>query len=119
MNLEETRKIVLETLESYLNMQIKAIQELKGFHEETAERRPRRGRRRQSLVDMSYQILTESGTAMHVTALVDALRDQYHRITDRDALSSALAKKARQGLLFQQTAPATFAALAEPGQEST
>ena len=48
---------------------------------------------------------------MHVSDLVDALRERFDRITDRDALSSALAKKARRGMLFKQTAPATFAAI--------
>jgi hypothetical protein len=39
---------------------------------------------------------------------VDLLREHYGRITDRDTLSSALAKKVRQGKLLKQTGPATF-----------
>ena len=117
MNPEEVRKIVLETLEAYMDVQVKAVQELKGKTVEAFGEGPRRGRRRQSLVDMSYKLLTEAGTPLHVSALVDALRESFQRITDRDALSSALAKKARQGLLFKQTAPATFATLPEPGEE--
>jgi hypothetical protein len=113
MRIEEARKIVLETLEVYTGLQMKAIQELKDQSLKVASETSRRARRRQSLVDMSYIILTERRTSLHVSALVDALRERFGRITDRDALSSALAKKARQGILFQQTAPATFAALAE------
>lgn len=113
MKAGETRKIVLETLEIYTRLQLKAIEELKGKLPETGESSRRRGRRRQSLVDMCHIILTEEGAPMHVSQLVDALREHFDRITDRDALSSALAKKARQGLLFQQTAPATFAALSD------
>ena len=41
--------------------------------------------------------------------LVQLLQQRYGRLTDRDALSSALAKKARQGVLVRQSAPATFA----------
>jgi hypothetical protein len=40
--------------------------------------------------------------------LVDLLQERFGRLTDRDTLSSALAKKARQGVLLRQSAPATF-----------
>jgi hypothetical protein len=114
MKQDEARKLVLETLEVYTELQLKAIQELKGKTIETGRPSRRRGRRRQSLVDMSHQILTELGRPMHVSDLVEAVYERFDRVTDRDALSSALAKKARQGILFKQTAPATFAALSDP-----
>ena len=34
--------------------------------------------------------------------------DKYGRVTDRDSLSSALGKKARQGMFVRQVDPATF-----------
>jgi len=49
----------------------------------------------------------------HVNDLVTHLRERFGRVTDRDTVSSALAKKARQGILLKQTAPATFALLQE------
>jgi hypothetical protein len=45
---------------------------------------------------------------MHVNELVSALQRRFGRVTDRDALSSALAKKARAGQLVRQTGKATF-----------
>jgi hypothetical protein len=36
------------------------------------------------------------------------LQQRFGRLADRDTLSSALAKKARQGILLRQSAPATF-----------
>ena len=111
MRRDEARQIVLETLEVYTELQNIAIQRLKEKVATTPEAGLRRGRRRQSLVDLSHIILTEQRTSMHVSDLVDALRERFDRITDRDALSSALAKKARRGVLFEQTAPATFAAI--------
>lgn len=53
---------------------------------------------------------------MHVSDLVEALFERFDRVTDRDAVSSALGKKARQGILFEQTAPATFAAISDEQQ---
>jgi hypothetical protein len=110
----EARDIVLQTLEIYADLQKKTVQELRERLATSTPPSPRRGRRRRSLVDMSYEILTSTDTPLHVSELVEALRRRYGRVTDRDALSSALAKKARQGRLFEQTAPATFAARPEP-----
>lgn len=116
MRQDEARKIVLETLEVYTELQRKAIQELKGMTPEVTRPASRGGRRRQSLVDMCYNVLTERGTPMHVSDLVEALFERFDRVTDRDAVSSALGKKARQGILFEQTAPATFAAISDEQQ---
>lgn len=111
MQEDEVRRVVLETLELYLESQIHALRELKGKTPSAVGRAFRGGRRRQSLVDMSLEILTELQRPLHVGELVEVLRERFGRITDRDALSSALAKKARQGILFEQTAPATFRAI--------
>jgi hypothetical protein len=110
---EQIRKIVLQTLRASLELQLRGVKEL--LDEEGPEPQgPRRtGRRRQSLVDLSLDILTENQRPMHVNELVDRLRLKYGRITDRDAISSALGKKAHQGVLFRQTAPATFEAMSE------
>ena len=35
-------------------------------------------------------------------------QQRFGRLADRDTLSSALAKKARRGILLRQSAPATF-----------
>jgi len=113
MKSDEARRIVLETLEVYVDLQMKAIQELKEKTSQGTGKSLQRGRRRRSLVDMSYRILTDQGTPLHVSDLVDALRKRFGRITDRDAVSSALARKARRGVLFEQTAPATFAAICQ------
>ena len=110
MQEDEVRRVVLETLELYLESQIHAIRELKGKTPTAVGRAFRQGRRRQSLVDMCLEVLMEQPGALHVSELVEVLRERFGRITDRDTLSSSLAKKARQGLLFEQTAPATFSA---------
>lgn len=108
MEKDEIRQVVINTIETSLELQIRAIRKMKGeeFEEETP--RKRMGRRRQSLVDISLNLLTEIGKPMHVNEITRLLVEKYGRVTDRDALSSALGKKARQGILVQQIAPATF-----------
>ena len=65
--------------------------------------------KRKYLVDLAVDILASSQSPMHVDTLVEIIRERYGRITVRDSLASALAKKANQGILVSRVAPATFA----------
>jgi hypothetical protein len=109
MNEEDIKRVFLQILELQLDYQLRAVKQLQGKPEEVTPVPIRRGRRRQSLVDLSIQILTEARQPLHVNELVSLLQNRFGRLTDRDTLSSALAKKARQGILLRQTAAATFA----------
>jgi len=97
-----------QVLELQLDYQLRAIRQLQGKPEIEPAPHIRRGRRRQSLVDLSVQLLTEKRKPLHVNELARLLQQRFGRLADRDTLSSALAKKARQGILLRQNAPATF-----------
>ena len=111
MDENQVRTVVLRALRASLELQLRAVCEL--LDEPVAEPpvARRRGRRRQSLVDHCLQLLMAEQRPLHVNELVEALRTQFGRITNRDSVSSALAKKARAGELVRQVAPATFALL--------
>jgi hypothetical protein len=109
------QKAVLNVMETVLELQLRAVRQALG-EEDVPRARRRRGARRQSIVDQSVKILTEKGHPLHVNDLVRLLREEFGRVTDRDTVSSALAKKARQGVLLHQTAPATFGLLQEEQQ---
>jgi hypothetical protein len=115
MKTDEFKDILLQVLELQLEYQLRAIRQLQGKPQAEPAVAPARGRRRQSLVDLSIQILTEELRPLHVDELVLELQKRFGRLTDRDALSSALAKKARRGILLSQSAPATFALLDSGG----
>ena len=108
MEKEDIKQALLQILEFQLEYQLRAIRQLQGKPESESIPAPKRGRRRQSLVDLCLKILTEEGKPLHVNELALRLRQRFGRLTDRDTLSSALAKKARQGILLRQSAPATF-----------
>ena len=110
MNQEDIEAVALRVLELSLELQLKAVRQMAGGSGRKPEP-PRRGRRRQSLVDLSLVLLTEAARPMHVNEVVDQLARRFGRATDRDALSSALAKKARAGQLVRQTGKATFEAI--------
>jgi hypothetical protein len=109
MEKEALKEVLLQVLEFQLDYQLRAIRKLQGKPETEAVLVRRRGKRRQSLVDLSVKILTEEQKPLHVDDLVRILQQRFGRLTDRDTLSSALAKKARRGILLRQSAPATFA----------
>ena len=108
MEKEDFKQVLLQIIEIQLEYQLRAIRQLQGKPEIEPITAPRRGRRRQSLVDLSVEILTEEGKPLHVNELARLLQQRFGRFTDRDTLSSALAKKARRGILLRQSAPATF-----------
>jgi hypothetical protein len=108
MKKEDVKEVILQILELQLDYQLRAIRQLQGKPEIEPAPHVRRGRRRQSLVDLSIQLLTEKRKPLHVNELARLLQQRFGRLADRDTLSSALAKKARQGILLRQSAPATF-----------
>ncbi len=108
MEKEDLKQVFLQVMEIQLEYQLRAIRHLQGKPESEPVKAPRRGRRRQSLVDLSVKILTEEGKPLHVNELARLLQQRFGRFADRDTLSSALAKKARRGILLRQSAPATF-----------
>jgi hypothetical protein len=108
MEKEDFKQVLLQVMEIQLEYQLRAIRQLQGKPETEPITAPRPGRRRQSLVDLSVQILTEEGKPLHVNELARLMQQRFGRVADRDTLSSALAKKARRGILLRQSAPATF-----------
>ncbi len=102
------QKLILRTMETLFELQLRAVRQLLGEEEVDATRPRKRGARRKSLVDSIVQILDQENRSLHVNELVALLRDRFGRVTDRDVISSSLSKKARQGILVKQTAPATY-----------
>ena len=109
MKNNQYRQVILETLETLFELQLKGVRQLLGREDVPKEPIRRRGRRRKSLMDLSVDILTEEQRPVHVDELVELLLQRHGRVTDRDSLSSALAKKDKQGILVRRVASATFA----------
>ena len=105
---KQQKKIILEIIETMLELQLRSVRTMLNKEEVVAEVVQRRGRKRKSLVDLSVEILTDEQHPVHVDELVELLMERHGRVTDRDSLSSALAKKAKQGILVRRVSPATF-----------
>ena len=108
MQTDETSRTVLKVMETVLELELRAVRQALGEEDVPAVRPRRQGSRRHSIVTQCVQILAEARRPLHVNRIVDLLREKFGRVTDRDSVASALAKRARRGLLINQTAPATF-----------
>jgi hypothetical protein len=108
MEKQVIRQVILETFEAMLELQLKSVRRLRGKEEEGETPPRRKVRKRQSLVDLSVNILTQEQRPMHIDELVELLKERHNRLTDRDSLSSALAKKDHQGILVRRVAPGKF-----------
>ena len=105
---DQNQKLILKTLETVLELQLRGVRQALGKEEPQVGATRQRGRKRKSLVDLCAEILTGEKCSVHVDELVEMLRERYGRVTDRDSLSSALAKRAKQGVLVRRVSPATF-----------
>jgi len=110
MGNQQYRQVILETIEAMLDLELKSVRRLLGREEGSKSPTRRKVRRRKSLVDLSVEVLTQEQRPVHIDELVELLKERHERLTDRDSLSSALAKKDRQGILVRRTAPASFIA---------
>ena len=108
MEKQVIRQVILETFEAMLELQLKSVRRLRGKEEEGETPLRRKARKRQSLVDLSVNILIQEQRPMHIDELVELLKERHNRLTDRDSLSSALAKKDHQGILVRRVAPGKF-----------
>ena len=106
--MENQQKVILETLEILLEVQLSSVKNALGKDVSKSNIVRRKRVKRKSMVDYCAQVLTEEQRPLHVDKLVNILEERFGRVTDRDSLSSALAKKAKQGLLIRRVSPAMF-----------
>ena len=108
MKESEIRRIVFETLETHLELQLRAIRQMVGTEELPPPVRIKRGLRKDSLVDLSVRVLEDEGGPMHVEQIRQELLKKFGRVTERDSLQSSLGKKAKAGELFTMSGAGTF-----------
>ncbi|TDI76829.1 MAG: hypothetical protein E2O83_08995 [Bacteroidetes bacterium] len=106
--MENQQEIILKTLEILLEIQLSSVKKALGKDVSKSNIIRRKSVKRKSMIEYCVQILTGEQGPLHVDKLVNILEERFGRVTDRDPLSSALAKKAKQGLLVRRVSPAMF-----------
>lgn len=108
MKNNENRRLILDTMESMLEVQLRSVRRMKkGVVEGDRQNQPST-KNRTSLSDLCIDLLGSEGRPLHVDTLVELLKQRFGRNTDRDSLASALAKKARRNEYLTRVAPGTY-----------
>jgi hypothetical protein len=103
---EEVRRVILETIESALDAQLRAVRKLRrGELEQSKEKAPRSRRSQMSMVE---DILTEAGQPLHISAIIERAKSRFGQSLDRESLVSALTKRLKRKDRFVRSGPNTF-----------
>jgi hypothetical protein len=87
------KNTILNTIETSLAAQLRAVRRLKTGEKDAKSRSPRKG---MSQVDMAYDILKRSGAPLHVSEIIARIEQVHGRQVDRESLASALIKKVQR-----------------------
>jgi len=101
----DTRDIILSTIEASLDAQLRAVRRLRKG--EKPEAKPSR-KSRLSQVDMAYDVLQTAAQPLHISDLLERIHSAFGVRVDRDSLVSSLAKKISHGDRFIRTERNTF-----------
>jgi len=104
----EVRQIVLETIETMLELQLRAVRQIQGSEELPPPVRIKRGLRKNSLVDLSIKLIQEEGHALHVDEIVVLILQRFGRVTDKDAIAGGLSKKNKDNEIVKRCARNTY-----------
>jgi hypothetical protein len=103
---EEVRQAILETIESALDAQLRAVRKLRrGEPAETKQGAPRSRRSQVSIVE---DILAEAGQPLHISTIIERAKSRFGQNLDRESLVSALTKRIKRKDRLVRNAPNTF-----------
>ncbi len=107
---EDIRDLILTTIETSLDAQLRAVRRLRKGAPAAAGPRRKRG---PSQVDMAYDVLQKARSPLHVSELLARIRASFSVAVDRESLVSSLSKKIARGDRFRRTDKNTFGLLPE------
>ena len=106
---EEIRKVILETVESVLDAQLRAVRRLRRGEEHSAQSTAEKARhKRRSQISMVEDLLIEAAQPLHISVIIEQAKSRFNQVLDRESLVSALTKRVKRMDRFVRTGPNTF-----------
>ena len=102
---DDLKNILLDTIESSLEAQLRAVRRLRHVGTEEATR-PEKS---MSQMDMAFDILKKTRRPLHISELIPKINEAFGIDVDRESLVSALTKKVLKNDRFIRTDKNTFA----------
>lgn len=103
-NPNDLKDILLDTIESSLEAQLRAVRRLR---QGDGTELPGKDKG-MSQVDMAFDILTKARRPLHVSILIERIKQAFGTEVDRESLVSALTKKVVKNDRFSRTDKNTF-----------
>src|ERR1700739_967020 len=105
---QEIRKIILETVESVLDAQLRAVRRLRRGEQPAQTATQKTHHRSRSQMNMVEDLLVEAGQPLHISAIIEQAKSRFNQALDRESLVSALTKRVKRKDRFVRTGPNTF-----------
>jgi CMP-N-acetylneuraminic acid synthetase len=105
---QEIRKIILETVESVLDAQLRAVRRLRRGEQPAQTDTQKTHHRSRSQMNMVEDLLVEAGQPLHISAIIEQAKSRFNQALDRESLVSALTKRVKRKDRFVRTGPNTF-----------
>ena len=103
---DDLRILILDTVESCLDAQLRAVRRLRN----PATAAPKtRSQRSLSQVNMAFDILRKARAPLHISEILDRIHSQFGVTVDRESLVSSLTKKVARHDRFLRPEKNTFA----------
>jgi hypothetical protein len=103
----DLKNTVLLAIEASLDAQLRAVRRLRLEPEEASQKST--DRRGKSHVDLAEDILRRAGSPLHITDILQKIKEVHGVEIDRESLVSALSKKVLRGDRFVRSGPNLFA----------
>jgi len=98
------QEIFLEYEKRVAEFKLQLIRKLAGSS--SAHEKPEH--KRTSNIEMAAAVLKAAGKPLHVSDVIDEVKQRFDVMLDRDSLSSAITKQIKKGKRFVRVAPNTF-----------
>ena len=105
---EEIRKVILETVETVLDAQLRAVRRLRRGELPAQTSAGKNRRRSRSQMNIVEDLLMEAGQPLHISAIIEQAKSRFNQVLDRESLVSALSKRVSRKDRFVRTGPNTF-----------
>jgi hypothetical protein len=106
---EDIRNLILDVTELSLEAQLRAVRRLRASEPEQVEK-PHKS---MSHLDMVYDVLKSSSMPLHVTIIIERIRERFAVDVNRESLVSSLTKKVAHRDRFRRTDRNTFSLIEE------
>jgi hypothetical protein len=99
----EIKELMLETIEASLSSQLKAVRKLRGGSKPNDIQK-----KRTSQVSIAIDVLRSTQRPLHITELIETIKQRFGITVERDSLVSSLTKKLSTIDTLRRTARNTF-----------